>query len=95
MQGFLNDTIGPAHTHTLGTGRSFSLALELRLDVCDHEFQPKQPVWVPSGEIGREAPDVTMNCGFSSARRLRMELSRKIALPEFTRYMTLVNDPTP
>lgn len=44
------------HTHTLGTGRSFSLALELRLDVCDHEFQPKQPVWVPSGEIGREAP---------------------------------------
>ena len=37
-----------ASTHTLGTGRSFSVALGLRLDVCDHEFQPKQPVWVPS-----------------------------------------------
>ena len=48
-----------------------------------------------SGEIGREAPDVTMNCGFSSARRLRMELSRKIPFPELTRYVTLVNDPTP
>lgn len=37
-----------ACTLTVGKGKSFSVALELRLDVCDHEFQPKQPAWVPS-----------------------------------------------
>ena len=43
-QGSLSDTLMPAHA--LGKGRSFFV--ELRLGVCDHDFQPKQPSWVLS-----------------------------------------------
>lgn len=38
-QGSLSDTLLPAHTPA--KCRSFFVALELRLDVCDHDFRPK------------------------------------------------------
>lgn len=56
--------------------------------------QSSQHGFQVSGEIGWEAPDMTMNCGLSSARRLMMELSRQVLLPGLICYVTLVNDPT-
>lgn len=41
--------------------------LELRLGVCDHDFQPRCPSWVPSEwEVSRDALDMTMERGLSS-----------------------------
>ena len=50
------------HTHWEKAG-SFFVDLELRLDVCDPDFQPEQPSWsLVSGGTGKDALDVTMTC---------------------------------
>lgn len=58
------------HSHlayALGKGRIFSVALELRPDVHDHDLQLKQQSWVPSewwNERGH--PEVTTKHGLGS-----------------------------
>ena len=65
---FWVDTLIPAHA--LEKSRSFFVALELSLDVCDHDFQPKQPSWVPrDGGISRDALYVAVKRGLSPGPR--------------------------
>lgn len=54
--------------HALGKGSSLSIAVELRLDVRDHDFQLKQPSWSSEGGVSRDILDMTMKCGLSSGR---------------------------
>ena len=54
------------HTLVDTLGGSFFVALALSLDVCDCDFQTKQPWWVPSdGGISRDALAVAVKRGLS------------------------------